>query len=399
VAVDRGYRAVLRDRVAGRLLAAQVLSQAGDFVGLAALLVLAYRGTGSALATAAVLAVRVVPSVLTSTVFGPWLDRWDRRLMLVSLGLGGAIAVSGVAIRPTFPIALVGAAFLGARRIGHVGVEAAVLREAVHADLRRPQLALSGMLNQLAQLLGLVAGGSVTIAVGSRAGLVLDAVTFLLSAAVYAGLPGGKPVSQRARPKPLDGLRFVWRHATLWPLALVTWSGLLPGAIAETLAPKAAAGSWLPAVLAAFPAAAALSAAIVGRTSLLDRTRLLLVAPVSEGVLLVAGGVAVAANARPIVVLAVNAAAGAASIWVIGVQAAFARICPVGIAGHVNAVMVSSVQLLEGAGALLAGFLANRFGLGEAYLLPGTVVVAAWLAVTGYLRARQSAALVAETGS
>ena len=87
---DRGFSAVLTDPVAGRLLVSKAISEIGDFVGLAALLVLAYRETGSVIGPAAVFAARTLPAVLVGTVFSNWLDRPPRRGALVALEGGFA---------------------------------------------------------------------------------------------------------------------------------------------------------------------------------------------------------------------------------------------------------------------------------------------------------------------
>ena len=92
-----GYGPVLRHPVAKRLLTIQAISEAGDFVGLSALLVLSYTRTGTVLAPAAVYAARTMPSLAVGTVFSGWLDRPPRRAALVVLALCGAILLGTVA--------------------------------------------------------------------------------------------------------------------------------------------------------------------------------------------------------------------------------------------------------------------------------------------------------------
>src|SRR3982074_151988 len=97
----RVYRVGLGGVVAGRLLFVQAISELGDFVGLSALLVLAYRQTGSVIGPAAVFAARTIPAVLVGTVFSSWLDRPPRRAALVVLACAGALLVAAVAAHPT----------------------------------------------------------------------------------------------------------------------------------------------------------------------------------------------------------------------------------------------------------------------------------------------------------
>ncbi len=67
---EQGYRAVLAHPVASRLAIADALSVLGDFVGLGALLLLAYARAGSALGPAALFAVQALPALLVGTAGG-----------------------------------------------------------------------------------------------------------------------------------------------------------------------------------------------------------------------------------------------------------------------------------------------------------------------------------------
>src|SRR4051812_49890186 len=65
------------------------------------------------------------------------------------------------ALVPSFGVALLAAALLGASRTAFLGVQAALLGEAVAAALRGPVLALSGTINQIAQVVGILGGAAV----------------------------------------------------------------------------------------------------------------------------------------------------------------------------------------------------------------------------------------------
>jgi len=114
-----GYGPVLEHPVAKRLLTVQAISEAGDFVGLSALLVLSYTRTGSVLGPAGVYAARTLPSLAVGTVFSGWLDRPPRRAALVALALAGALVVGTAAVFPTVVMALAVAALVadGATRV------------------------------------------------------------------------------------------------------------------------------------------------------------------------------------------------------------------------------------------------------------------------------------------
>jgi hypothetical protein len=89
------YQDVFSHPLARRLCVADAISYLGDFVGLGALLLVAYdRSGGRPLGPAAVFGVQAIPAVLVATGIGPWLDRIPRIKGLASLCLIGAAAMS-----------------------------------------------------------------------------------------------------------------------------------------------------------------------------------------------------------------------------------------------------------------------------------------------------------------
>ncbi|HEY3957841.1 MAG TPA: hypothetical protein VGM53_31115, partial [Streptosporangiaceae bacterium] len=88
------YQDVFGHSLARRLVVADAISYLGDFVGLGALLLVAYdRSGGRPLGPAAVFGVQALPAVLVATGIGPWLDRIPRIKGLASLCLTGAAAL------------------------------------------------------------------------------------------------------------------------------------------------------------------------------------------------------------------------------------------------------------------------------------------------------------------
>ena len=136
--VRPGYGAVLRHPVAGRLIGVKAISELGDFVGLAALLLLGYQQTGSLLGAAAVYTARAVPAILVATLLGGWLDVLPRRPTLSLLAFAGAAALALPAAFPAATTALAASAILGAVRAAYVAVTAAVVAESVHRSIQLP---------------------------------------------------------------------------------------------------------------------------------------------------------------------------------------------------------------------------------------------------------------------
>src|SRR4051794_24403506 len=86
--------AVLRQRDFGLLWTGGLISVAGDWVLRAALPFFVYERTGSTAATAGMIAAELAPAVVLGSVAGVFVDRWDRKRVLVMTNLLDALAVS-----------------------------------------------------------------------------------------------------------------------------------------------------------------------------------------------------------------------------------------------------------------------------------------------------------------
>src|SRR5687767_1307664 len=86
--------ALLRRRNFGLLWFGGLISVAGDWVLFAALPFFVYQRTGSTLATAGMIVAELVPHVVLGTVAGVFVDRWDRRAILVVTNVAQAVTVA-----------------------------------------------------------------------------------------------------------------------------------------------------------------------------------------------------------------------------------------------------------------------------------------------------------------
>jgi dTMP kinase len=71
-----------------QLFGAQVISSIGDWTGLVAILALAANVSNNAVGF--VMTARMLPGLLLAPLFGPFLDRWNRKVVMVSCDLGRA---------------------------------------------------------------------------------------------------------------------------------------------------------------------------------------------------------------------------------------------------------------------------------------------------------------------
>lgn len=184
-----GRRLLARSPALAALFWARALSVVGDGIGNLALVVLVQRSEGTGTAVALLLLVVALPRLL-SPLTGTLADLGDRRAVLMAGEVGQAVVVGVVALwLPPLPVLL---ALLLAKStlvaVAEPAGRAAVPALVDDADLPAAN-ALLGGLREAGEVLGPLAGGLVVAAGGVRAGLALDALTFVASVPLLARLP------------------------------------------------------------------------------------------------------------------------------------------------------------------------------------------------------------------
>ncbi|HYG93004.1 MAG TPA: MFS transporter [Nocardioides sp.] len=181
----------LRRRDVALLWTAGLVSVAGDWALMAALPYFVYQETGSTIATAGMAVAELVPGMVLSTFAGVFVDRWDRRRVLVVANLAQAVTVLGLLLARdpawlwvVFPVAFVqssAAAFSGP-------AESALLPSLVPPEELVPVNALNALNNRLGRLAGLPLGAVVFATTGLAGVVVVDALTFLAASALVAAM-------------------------------------------------------------------------------------------------------------------------------------------------------------------------------------------------------------------
>lgn len=385
------YRAVFTNPTAWRLWAAATISYLGDFVGLGALLLVAYdRSGGRALGPAAVFGVQALPAFAMSAGIGPWLDRIPRRAGLMTLCYAGAVALClPLVFRGVWPV-LATAAALGAIRTAFNSIRTGAIADGVPRDTRGRLVALVSVSNQTSEVLGYLTGTTIALLIGAGPALIADAATFLAAALVISGLRLPARAGARKRSSVTTGLRTIFADPTLRVLAPVVWVGLSLGAMPQTLATAALAGShraWLPGAMAAMAAGQTIAATVVGRTRLSERVQaeLLYITCCGAAFLLTSLGV----HSGPALLVAGNFVIGLCMGWVVAAQTTYIHVISPARIAHVTSTMIGSLIMLEGAGAVAFGAIAGSLGVPTAYLIAGLMLGAAGLA--GYLYGRTHA--------
>ncbi|MCY4465198.1 MAG: MFS transporter [Chloroflexi bacterium] len=224
-------RLIRSNRDFARLWGAQLVSLLGDWfstIVISALIVSYTEGTGyQGIAVSAFLIARMIPPLLMRPLAGVLADRFDRKRLLIASDLLRALAVTGLLFTTQssdyLPLVYV---FVVMQFLISSVFEPA--RNAIMPSiLYRHQLVIGNTLSSItwsAMLaVGAITGGLVAQAFGIQAALVIDALTFVVSALLVMtvvvpakprseiGQPARKAVDKSKRTF-VDGLRYLLRH-------------------------------------------------------------------------------------------------------------------------------------------------------------------------------------------
>ncbi|GAA1157588.1 MFS transporter [Kribbella jejuensis] len=382
------------------LFLAGVLSVAGDQIARVALSVLVFDRTNSAGLTALTYALTYIPDLLFGPLLAGIADRYPRRTVMIVTDIARAVLVACMAVQ-ALPLVVVIVLLLALQAFGSPfnAARAATLPAVLPGDHYVLGKAANDMVVQFSQVLGFGFGGAVVVAVGTSGGLLLDAATFLLSAALVTFGVRRRPVPGAGTDAPpsnyfrdlADGVSLVARTPQLRSLVLlatiagfyVTVEGLAVPYAHEIGHGTTAAGF----LLAASPAGAVVGMWLITKWEPEQRLRLLGPLAILACVPLVFsfGG------PNLVTTVALWALSGLASAYHLPTSAAFVQAIPDGRRGQAFGVASTALKTSQGLGILLAGLLADRWSPTVAL---GTMGVAgscaALLAGSAWARARRA---------
>jgi MFS family permease len=181
--------AVLRNRDFALLWLGGLASVAGDWILYAALPFYVYERTGSTIATAGMIVAGLAPAVLLGSVAGVFVDRWDRKRVLVAANLLQAAAVALLLLVPlggwlwvVYAVAAVQSTVAAFSQ----PAESALLPTLVPDERLLAANALNALNNRLGRLVGLPVGAVLFGLLGLRGAVVVDCISFLLAALLVA---------------------------------------------------------------------------------------------------------------------------------------------------------------------------------------------------------------------
>lgn len=389
------FRSVLAVPEFRALWVAELFSVAGDQLARVALAILVFQRTDSAALTGLTYALTFVPSFFGGVLLAGLADRYPRRDVMVAADLVRVVLVGLMAV-PGMPLWLLWVLLTVATLANgpFKAAQVAMLPDVLAGERFAVGLAIRNITSQAAQLAGFAGGGVLIAWLNPSVGLVVDAVTFLVSAVVVRAGVTRRAVAPRAsagRPSFAAGTALVWRDPGLRALLGLCWLAgfyVTPEALAAPYA--AAIGGGTAAVgliMAADPIGSVLGALVFSRW-VPEKAQVKVIGWLG----ILAGIPLLACVVQPglIPFMALIAVCGAcATAYNIRATALFVRGLPEGRRAQGSGLLSSGLITVQGLGALLAGVLADRIGPAHTIAWAGFagVLVAVPIAI-GWGRAR-----------
>lgn len=185
-APNPGYGALFRSRPFLLLWLSTVINGLGSAVTYVALPLRIYDLSGSFVALGLGFFFETLPWVVVGPILGVWSDRGDRKRLIVAATLGQA----GVIVLAPFATAVWQLYVLGALSttlfVWSTPARSAVVPEVVGRELFPSAVAVSQLTQQTLQIAGPLLGGVIVLALTPRFAFFVDAVSFVIAAALFA---------------------------------------------------------------------------------------------------------------------------------------------------------------------------------------------------------------------
>ncbi|MEU3766947.1 MFS transporter [Amycolatopsis keratiniphila] len=368
------------------LWAAEALSQAGDQLARVALSVLVWERTASAGLTGLTYGLTYLPTLIGGTLFAGLADRYSRRTVMIVCDLLRA-AIAALMAVPGIPLPVLAGLLVILTMAGGPfrAAQLALLPDVLEGDRYVAGLAVRTITIQTAQLAGFGGGGLVIGLVTSYWGLVIDAVTFVVSALlVSAGVRRRGPAatessvkSRVARAFSGEGARELWQGKgirVLFGLKMLAGFAIAPEGLAAPLAVGLGAGSFaVGLILAADPIGSVIGSWIFTKwVPARRKTRIV-------GILAIASVVPLVfvffRPSLPVCLVLIGLSGAFAAPYHLQAVALMARAVPDGVRAQVMGLTSTSLVTVQGIGIMLAGGLAQLTGPFVAVGVAATVAV------------------------
>jgi MFS family permease len=177
--------AMLRNRAFVLLCAGQAVSMAGTQVSQLALPLLVLDLSGSPALTGVFVALRTIPPLLLLLPAGAWLDRWDRKRVMIVSDAARALVLGSIPVTlawggPILPLLGIVALVEGAFNTFFTVAETACLPQVVSEGELPHAIAIDNMTDQVSRMVGPTLGG-VLYGLGRTVPFAVDAISYAAS--------------------------------------------------------------------------------------------------------------------------------------------------------------------------------------------------------------------------
>jgi MFS family permease len=360
---SRGTLRVVREPIVRLLLGAQLLSELGDWAARGALQVLVFERTHSPAWSAAVVAASLAPWVGPGQVLAAFVERLDKRRVMVVSDLVRAVLFAAVLIDMPVSLLIVALVFAGLATPIFEANRSVLLRRYTPDALYPAALGLANAVVQISLVVGYVAGGWAVTVVGARGAVLANAASFLASALLLLGLPSGVEIAMAGRQALLGAVRVLRGDDVLrWTMTLLLISAASTVAVEAIVTPYVLdylgePAKWVGVTLAAVPLGTLVASTLTPFGTGLRR-QLLRGAWVSLSAATLGFVLFLLDPGEPFVLVAI-AAAGAVLGSLVPCNTALGTRIPSEVQGTAFSIIQGSLMGVQGLSALAAGLLAS----------------------------------------
>lgn len=382
------YRELFRDAEFSGMYVADVLTMTGTYLSRLAVAVLVYGRTNSVGLTALSFAMSFAPYI-----FAPWLstlaDRLPRKHLLVSTDVLRALLVL-VLVIPGVPLPLLLAVVFSLElfQIPFGAARLATLAD-ILPDARFPAgNALVQSTRQAVQVSGFIIGGAVVAATSPQTALLIDSVTYAVSAVLilifvrHRPLPWGpNNPAPRVWKGAMEGLRFVTRTPGMLYLFMLLALGpglvVIAEGLAVPFADQLGGGTKLAGlIMATAPIGNVVGFAIAGKLSFDLQQRLAYPLAAAAGATVAIAGLAGALTSSAAAVVVILTLSGVTLAYLNAIQSRVAAVVPREARGRVFGMGNAVMMLSQGLAVALAGWMAETGQIGVVLFVIGLVGIA-----------------------
>ncbi len=215
-----------------RFWAGQSISNLGNSVTFFAIPILIYKLTGSALNLGLASAAQFIPYLLFGLIIGAWVDRVDRKQLMILADIGRAVVIGSVPLLAAFDVLSVWWVYL----IGFVNATISIAFDsaqfaAIPSLVPTDDLVTANGRIQAsfsaATILGPLVAGALIAVIPVEAIFAIDAASFAGSAICLSMIARGFNIAGREFERSsvltdvVEGLRYVWSHPVLRNISLM----------------------------------------------------------------------------------------------------------------------------------------------------------------------------------